>query len=289
MADAGSLTGFAKSEVRLLARGDSRVLVSRLLAQRALLVALALLALFTLLLPGQDLRLDTVVLRCSRSEAACTVAGGEAGGRTLPLSSILGFAARHPRKQAPELLARTPSGEVVLVRRWPHEELDADAEALNALLRGSGPGELGFTYRRRAQAIREDLPVFGLLFAILVLLAGTQLGWKTRLDRRGRRVVRWRPLSRSVRSTAAFRAVRVRTMAEAQAGRLAAQPPHMRAVLEGHLQIALVEAGGAGWPITRFVTCPREEVEARAAEVAAYLDLPLERPEPLATVVATGD
>jgi hypothetical protein len=63
----------------------------------------------------------------------------------------------------------------------------------------------------------------------------------------------------------------------------------MRAVLEGHRQIALVEAGGAAWPITRFVTCPREELEARAAEVAAYLNLPVARPEPLATVPARSD
>ena len=287
MADANALKGFAKSEVRLVARGDARVLVSRLLAQRGLILLLSLLALLTLVVPALDLRLDTVVLRCSRNEAACTVSGGETGTRTIPLSSIVRFAARHPRKQKPDLLVQTESGELVLVHRWPHAELGAHADALNELLRGDGPGEWAFTYGRRLQALREDLPIFGTLFAVLVVLIGTQLGWRTRLERRGRRVVRRKPLSRSVRPIGAFRAVLVRSMAEAHPGRLAAQSREMKAVLEAHRQIALVEAGGVAWPITRFVTCPREEVEARAAEVAAYLDLPVARPpEPLATVLA---
>lgn len=277
--------GFAKSEVRLVRHGDARVLVSRLLAQRGLILLLSFLALLTLAVPALDLRLDTVVLRCSRDETACTVSGGEAGTRTIPLSSIVRFAARHPRKQNPDLLAQTGSGELLLVHHWPYAELGAHAHALNELLRGDGPGEWAFTYGRRFQALREDLPIFGSLFALLVVLVATQLGWRTRLERRGRRVVRWKPLSRSVRPIDAFRAVLVRSMAEAHPRRLAAQSRGMTAVLEAHRQIALVEAGGAAWPISRFVTCPREEVEARAAEVAAYLDLPIARPsEPLATV-----
>lgn len=277
MANADSLKGFARSEVHLLSRGDSRVLVSRQLGHGRFLIV-SLLAVLALVVPALDLQLDTVVLRCSRSEAACTVSGGDAGTRTIPVSSIDVFAARHPRKQKPDLLAQTESGELVLVHRWPHEELSVHADALNALLRGSGAGEWEYTYGRRAQALREDLPIFGTLFVGLVVLAGMQLGWRTRLDRRGRRVVRWKPLSRSVRPIAAFRAVLVRSMADAHAGRVAPQRPEMRAVLEGHRQIALVEAGGAVWPITRFVTCPREELDARAAEVAAYLDLPVGRP-----------
>jgi hypothetical protein len=75
-------------------------------------------------------------------------------------------------------------------------------------------------------------------------------------------------------------------MAEAHAGRAAPQGAQLRAVLEGHRRIALVEAGGAAWPITRFVTIPQDELEARAAEVAAYLGLPFARPEPLETVPA---
>ena len=285
MSDTELPKGFARSEVRLVARGDARVLVSRLLAQRGLILVLSLLALLTLVVPALDLRLDTVVLRCSRDEAACTVSGGEAGTRTIPLSSIERFAARHPRKQKAELLARTDSGELVLVRRWPHEELGAHAHALNELLGGDGPGEWAFTYLRSLQALREDLPIFGALFALMVFLVVTQLGWRTRLERRGHRVVRRRPLSRSVRPIGAFRAVVVRSMAEAHPGRLAARSAGMNAVLEAHRQIALVEAGGAAWPITSFGTCPREEGEARAAEVAAYLDLPVARPaEPLMTV-----
>lgn len=284
MADAEIPRGFAKSEVRLVSRGDARVLVSRLLAQRGLILLLSLLALLTLVVPALDLRLDTVVLRCSRDEAACTVSGGEGGTRVIPLSSIARFAARHPRKQQPDLLAQTVSGEIVLVHRWPHEELGAHAHALNELLRGDEPATWAFTYRRSVQALREDLPVFGALFVLMVALVATQLGWRTRLERRGHRVVRWKPLSRSVRPIGAFRAVVVRSMAEAHPRRLAGSAG-MNAVLEAHRQIALVEAGGAAWPITRFVTCPREEVEARAAEVAAYLDLPVARPpEPLMTV-----
>ena len=287
-ADAELPKGFAKSEVRLVPRGDARVLVSRLLAQRGLILLLSALALLTLVVPALDLGLDTVVLRCSRDEAACTVSGGAAGSRIIPLSSIVRFAARHPRKQSPDLLAQTGSGELVLVHRWPHEDLTAHAHALNELLRGNGPGEWAFTYRRRLQALREDLPIFGALFGLLVVLAAMQLGWRTRLERRGRRVVRWKPLSRSVRPVGAFRAVLVRSMAEAHPR--AAQSRGMNAMLEAHRQIALVEAGGAAWPITRFVTCPRDEVEARAAEVAAYLDLPIARPsEPLATVPPPAD
>jgi hypothetical protein len=176
----------------------------------------------------------------------------------------------------------------VLVHRWPHEELGAHAHALNGLLRGGdGPAEWAFTYRRRLQALREDLPIFGTLFALMVVLVATQLGWRTHLERQGRRVVRWKPLSRSVRPIGAFRAVLVRSMAEAHPGRRAPQSSELNAVLEAHRHIALVDAGGAAWPITRFVTCPRREVEARAAEVAAYLGLPVARPpEPLAAELA---
>jgi hypothetical protein len=286
MADGDVRKGFARSEVRLVARGDARVLVSRLVAQRGLILVLSVLALLALVVPALDLlRLDTVLLRCSREEAACTVAREEAGTRTIPLSSIVRFAVRHPRKQAPDLLAQTGSGELVLVHRWPYAELRTHADALNALLRGDGPGAWAFVYPRSLQALREDLPIFGTLFAVLVFLVVTQLGWRTRLERRARRVVRRKPLSRSVRPLGAFRAVVVRSMAEAYPGRRAAQSSEMYAVLEAHHQIALVEAGGAAWPITRFVTCPRDEVEARAAEVAAYLDLPVARPpEVLATV-----
>jgi hypothetical protein len=286
MGDADAVKGFAKSEVRLVVRDDARVLVSRLLAQRGVILLLSLLALATLVVPALDFRLDTAVLGCSRKEAACTVSGGEAGTRTIRLSSIRRFATRQPRKQKPDLLALTDSGEVVLVHRWPHAELRVHADALNGLLRGEGPGEWTFTYARRLQALREDVPIFGILFAVLVVLVGTQLGWRTRLERRERRVVRWKPLSRSARPIAAFRAVLVRSMAEAHPGRLAAHSREMNTVLEAHHQIALVEAGGAAWPITRFVTCPRHEVEARAAEVAAYLNLPVARPDPLATVLA---
>ncbi len=281
MSEAG-LGGFARSEVRLAARGEERVLVSRLLAQRAMLLVLLVLALLALMVPALDLRLDTVVLHCSREAAACTVSGGE----VLPLSSIVRFSARHPRKQKPDLLAQTGAGEVVLVHRWPHEELNQHADALNRLLRGEGPGDWAFTYARRAQALREDLPIFGTLFALLVVLVGTQLGWRTRLDRRRRRVVRLKPLSRSVRPIGDFRAVRVRSMAEAYPGRMGKQSKEMDAVLAAHHQLALVDANGADWAITRFVTVPEEELELRAAEVAAYLNLPVQRPEPLATVLA---
>ena len=47
-ADAALPKGFAKSEVRLVPRGDARVLVSRLLAQRGLILLLSALALLTL-------------------------------------------------------------------------------------------------------------------------------------------------------------------------------------------------------------------------------------------------
>lgn len=278
MGDAEVLKGYAKSEVRLVARGEGRVLLSRLLAQRKLLLLLSLLMLLTLVVPGLDLRLDTVVLRCSRDEAACTVRGGEADGRSIPLSSIARFTTRQSRKQKPDLLAQTDAGDVVLVHRWPHPELRVHADALNALRGGRGPAEWTFTYRRSLQALREDLPVFGGLFAMLLVLIGTQLGWRTHLDRRGRRVVRWKPLTRSVRPVQAFRAVLVRSMAEAHPERLPARSVQMQAVLDANRQIALVEAGGTAWPITRFVTCPRAELEARAAEVAAYLNLPVARP-----------
>lgn len=278
MADAGVPKGFARSEVRLLVRDDARVLVSRMLGQRAMILVLSCLALLALVVPALDLRLDTVVLRCSRREAACTVAGGEVGAATIALDSIVEFAAVHPRKQKPDLLARTESGELVLVHRWPHEELRAHAAALNALLREDrGPGEWTFTYRRSLQALREDLPIFGSLFALMVVLVVMQLGWRTRLERRERRVIRWKPLSRAVRPIDVFRAVLVRSMAEAHPAQTAGRAPQANAMLEAHLQIALIEADGAAWPVTRFVTCPREEVEARAAEVAAYLGLPVAR------------
>lgn len=288
MPAAGVLKGFAKSEVRLVARAETRVLVSRLVARGRILV-LSLFALLALVVPALDLRLETVVLRCSRDEGACTVSGGEAGTRTIPLSSIVRFAARQPRKQKPHLLALTESREILLVYRWPHAELTAHAAALDELLREhDGPATWEFTYGRRAQALREDLPIFGTLFAVMVLLVGTQLGWRTVLDRRAGKVVRWKPLSRSVRPIDAFRVIVVRSMAEAHPGRRAGQSLEMNAVLEAHHQITLVDATGDAWPITRFVTCPREEIEARAAEVAVYLNLPVAArpPELIAKAVA---
>lgn len=289
MSDPGVLKGFAKSEVRLLVRAETRVLVSRLLA-RGRILALSLLALLSLVVPALDLRLEAVVLRCARDEGACTVSGGEAGTRTIPLSSVVRFAARHPRKQRPELVVQTEAGELLLVHRWPHEELTAHAAALNELRDGDGAATWAFTYGRAAQALREDLPIFGTLFAVLVLLAGTQLGWRTVLDRRRGRVVRWKPLSRSVRPIDGFRVVVVRSMAEVRP-RQRAGPSSETAILEAHRHIALVDVTGDAWPITRFVTCPREQLEARAAEVAAYLNLPLAArpPELIAKAVAPAN
>jgi hypothetical protein len=176
-------------------------------------------------------------------------------------------------------VAETAAGEVLLVQRWPGHALTAHADALNALLRGEGRAPAwGFVYDRGMQAFLEDLPVFGGLFLILGLVLATQLGWRTRLDRRSRTVVRWKPISRSVRPLEQFRAVLVRSMADDRRARDAA-PDHFRPVLEGHVQIALVDAQGAAWPITRWLTSPPHEVAARAAEVAAYLGLPVATPQ----------
>jgi hypothetical protein len=285
MADAAP-QGFAPSELRLLARGEARVLVSRLRAGWRILV-LSLLALGALVVPALDLRLEPVALYCSRDDAACTVTSPSGEPRSLPFPSITRFTVRHPRKQQPELLAETAQGAVLLVQRWSRPRLDEHAAALNRLLRGDGSARWGFAYDRRGHALGEDLPIFGPIFLILCVVLVAQLGWRTRLDRRGRRVVCWRPpFGRTVRPVAGFREVTVGSMAEAYPGRLAAASGETRAVLEAHLRIALVDAGGAAWPISRWVTCPRYEVEARAAEVAAYLDLPVAQPQPLATVLA---
>jgi hypothetical protein len=274
--------------VRLRGAGDVRDVVTA----NPSWIVFSLLLLFPALILVAWLGEAPTELRCGWDTRSCVAAEPGAAPRSVALGEVRRFEVRSrgSRSVTYGLFAVTDRGDVALVWDWSGRVLREHERALTALLRSSARPAFRFTYDHRRADVWPALS--------LVVFFTLGFGWiivalrpfRVRLDlREGTTVAGW--LVRRRRPLSDLRAVQLRTWLDARMESLARTGKPRRWIDAGHpgvRQLVLVAADGTTLPLTRLLREAelRGDLGAVAAEVAAFLGVPIIPPPPAAEIGA---